>query len=66
VAAIVCALYGGLLLTAHLYFTHTSGNPGGGSIADVTGWLLSGPHGPTLLEVFRVRYGPWSWAKPQL
>ena len=66
VAAIACALYGGLLLTAHLYYTHTSGNPAGGGLAEITGWLLSGPHSPTPFEVFRDRYGPWSWAKPQL
>jgi hypothetical protein len=65
-AVILCALYGVLLLTAHLYYVHTAGHPEGGGIAEVTSWLLSGPHGPTLAEVFRDRYGPWAWAKPEL
>jgi len=65
-AMLVCALYGLLLLTAHLYYIHTAGHPEGGGIAEVTGWLLSGPHGPMLTEIFRDRYGPWAWAKPEL
>jgi hypothetical protein len=64
--AVACALYGLFLLAAHLYYTHTSGHPEGGGIAVVAGWLLGGPHGPTLIEVFRDRYGPWAWARPEL
>jgi hypothetical protein len=65
-ATILCAIYGAFLLVAHLYYTHTSGHPEGGGIADVARWLLTGPHGPTLVELFRDRYGPWAWARPEL
>jgi hypothetical protein len=65
-AALLCALYGALLLVAHLYYTHTSGQPGGGGAATVIRWLLTGPHGPALHELFRDRYGPWAWAHPEL
>lgn len=64
-AALLCALYGALLLLAQLYYTHTAGHPEGGGIAEVSRWLLSGPHGPTLAEIFRDRYGPWAWARPE-
>lgn len=65
-AGLACALYGAFLLIAHLYYVHTSPHPEGGGIADVARWLLSGPHGPTLRAVFRDRYGPWAWARPEL
>ena len=64
-AALLCALYGALLLVAQLYYTHTAGHPEGGGIAEVSRWLVSGPHGPTLAEIFRDRYGPWAWARPE-
>ncbi len=64
-AALLCALYGAFLLAAHLYYTHTSGHPEGGGIVDETSWLLTSPHGPTFLAVFRDRYGPWAWPRPE-
>jgi hypothetical protein len=65
-AVLLCALFGLFLLVAHLYYTHTSGHPEGAGIAEVARWLLTGPHGPTPIEVFRDRYGPWAWARPEL
>jgi hypothetical protein len=65
-AVLLCALFGVFLLVAHLYYTHTSGHPEGAGIAEVARWLLTGPHGPTVIEVFRDRYGPWAWARPEL
>jgi hypothetical protein len=64
-AALLGALYGAFLLAAHLYYTHTSGHPEGGGIAEESGWLLTSPHGPTFLAVFRDRYGPWAWPRPE-
>jgi hypothetical protein len=64
-ATSLCAAYSVLLLVAHLYYTHTSGHPEGGGVGEVLGWLLSGPHGPSVAEVFRDRYGPWAWDKPE-
>jgi hypothetical protein len=62
---VVCALYGGFLLIAHLYYTHTSEHPEGGTVVDVAGWLLSAPHGPTPAAIWGDRYGPWAWARPE-
>lgn len=65
-AALLGGLFGLALLVAWLYYTHTSPHPEGAGVAEVLAWLASGPHGPALFEVFRDRYGPWAWARPEL
>jgi hypothetical protein len=63
---LLAAAFGLFLLIAHIYYTHTGGEPAGGPIGVITRWLLAGRPGPTVWEVWRERYGPWAWLRPQL
>jgi len=65
--AVLATLFSAILFVGHLYYTHTNAeHPEGGNVAEVVSWLVSQPHGPPLWAVFRDRYGPWAWAKPEL
>ncbi len=65
--ALLATLFSTTLFAGHLYYTHTNTeHPEGGNIVAVVSWLVTQPHGPPLWDVFRDRYGPWAWAKPEL
>jgi hypothetical protein len=66
-AVLVGALFSFTLFIGHLYYTHTNiEHPAGGTIGQVLPWLVTQPHGPSPLDVWRDRYGPWAWARPEL
>lgn len=55
------------LFIGYLYYTHTNAeHPDGNTIREILDWLLAYSHRPTIWEIFRERYGPWAWARPQL
>jgi hypothetical protein len=66
VVVLLAAAFGLLLLAAHIYYTHTGGEPAGGPINVILPWLFADAPRPTLWEVWRERYGPWAWSRPQL
>ena len=43
-----------------------SGHAEGAGIGETLTWLLTGPHGPSLWQIWRERYGPWAWARPEI
>jgi hypothetical protein len=66
VIVLLAAAFGLLLLAAHIYYTHTGGEPAGGPINVILPWLFADAPRPRLWEVWRERYGPWAWSRPQL
>lgn len=65
-ALIACGALGVALLCGHIYYSHTNvDHPAGGAAGDTLLWLATQPHGPPFIDVFRDRYGPWSWARPE-